>query len=62
MINFDEDNLRQRLCALSIPKQLAFMLLLCERMMPQLLEFARSTGFGIGIYLECLDRVWLFLA
>ncbi len=61
MINFDGHNLRQRLCALPIPKQLAFMLLFCERMMPQRLAFARSTGFGIGIYRECLDRGWLFL-
>lgn len=58
VLDFDGNDLKQRLCGLPAPKQLAFMLLLCERMMPQLCEFAENTGFDIGVYRECVELGW----
>ena len=45
-LNFDKDGLRQRLRRLSAPKQLAFMLLLCERMFSGLERFAARLDLG----------------
>lgn len=37
------------------------MLLLCERMMPQLCDFAQENGFDLSVYRDCLKRGWSFL-
>src|SRR5262249_49072530 len=44
--------------ALSMPRQVGFMLLLCERAMPPLRKFSVDTGFDISLSLECLDIAW----
>src|SRR5437879_12670076 len=61
MIKFDELAMRRKLEALSEPKQLAFLLLLCERMMPGFRKFGADTNFGISRYQECLENGWLSL-
>ena len=58
VLDFDGNDLKQRLSSLPAPKLLAFMLLLCERMTPQLREFAEYTGFDIGVYRECVELGW----
>ena len=58
MLDFDGNDLKQRLSSLPAPKLLAFMLLLCERMTPQVREFAEYTGFDIGVYRECVELGW----
>ena len=50
--------LKEGLGALSVPRQLGFMLLLCERAMPALRKFSVDTGFDISLSLECLDIGW----
>jgi uncharacterized protein YjaG (DUF416 family) len=61
MITFNESATRRKLEALSEPKQLAFMLLLCERMMPAFRKFGADTNFGVSRYQECLENGWLSL-
>jgi len=61
-LHFDKDGLRQRLTRLSAPKQLAFMLLLCERMFPGLERFAFDTDRDPSACKECLKRGWMYLA
>jgi len=58
VLDFDGNDLKQRLSSLPAPKLLAFMLLLCERMTPQVREFAEYTGFDIGVYRECVELGW----
>ena len=50
--------LREALSALSMPRQVGFMLLLCERAMPPLRKFSVDTGFDMSLSLECLDIGW----
>lgn len=61
MIMFNEPAMRRRLEALSEPKQLAFMLLLCEGMMPEFRRFGTETNFRVSRYQECLENGWLSL-
>jgi uncharacterized protein YjaG (DUF416 family) len=61
MIKFNELAMRRSLEGLSEPKQLAFMLLLCERMMPGLQKFSTDTNFRVSRYRECLENGWLSL-
>jgi len=58
MREFDEKKLDRRLRALPSLKQLAFLLLLCERMMPEFRRFARDTGFDLTVYIDCLEKGW----
>jgi uncharacterized protein YjaG (DUF416 family) len=57
----DEIELRHKLAALSKPKQFAYLLLQCERMMPSLLKFGVDTGYSVSGYRECLDTAWTLL-
>ena len=50
--------LKGGLGALSMSRQMGFMLLLCERQMPALRKFSVDTGFDISLSLECLDIGW----
>ena len=43
---------------LSPKKQLAFALLLFERMLPSLIAFSKDTGFDDSCYLRARDAVW----
>ncbi len=43
---------------LSFTKQLAFALLMTERMLPSLIDFSRETGFDCSCNLEGLKAVW----
>lgn len=61
MLRFDEMALRHNLGALSKPKQIAFMLLLCERMMPGFQKFSTDTGYDVFHYRQCLDNAWTYL-
>jgi uncharacterized protein YjaG (DUF416 family) len=61
MLEFDGARLTKRLSSLSIQKRLAFMLFLCERMMPEFLRFAGDTGYGLSTYLESLGKGWGYL-
>jgi uncharacterized protein YjaG (DUF416 family) len=54
----DEIELRYKLAALSKPKQFAYLLLQCERMMPGLVKFGVDTGYSVASYRECLDTAW----
>ena len=61
MIAFSEPALRRSLEVLSEPKQLAFMLFLCERMMPGFRKFGSDTNFRVSRYQQCLENGWLSL-
>lgn len=62
MLEFDEKKLRHKLNSLSSLKQLSFLLLLCERTMPELLRFAKDTGLDPTVYQDCLEQGWQHLA
>jgi uncharacterized protein YjaG (DUF416 family) len=62
MTDFNGSILRQKLASLSKTKQLAFLLLLDERMILALDKFSRETNFNASIYQECLDNAWRSLA
>jgi uncharacterized protein YjaG (DUF416 family) len=47
--------------ALSPKKQLAFALLLFERMLPSLIAFSKDTGFNESCYLRAKDAAWAAL-
>src|SRR5690348_16784721 len=49
------------IAALSKPKQIAFALLLFERMLPSLEAFAKDTGFNDACYLKGRDAAWAAL-
>src|SRR5262245_42824948 len=59
---FSSSALREALGALSVPRQVGFMLLLCERAMPPLRKFSVDTGFDISLALVCVDVGWNSLA
>jgi uncharacterized protein len=46
------------LTTLSPKKQLAFALLVFERMLPGLIAFSKDTGFDTSCYLQAKDAVW----
>lgn len=52
-------SLKQRLAAMPRPRQLAFMLLLCSRMMPRLERFGADTDFPVAPFREYLEQVWV---
>jgi uncharacterized protein YjaG (DUF416 family) len=62
MSDFKEAVLKRNLGSLSRDKQLAFALLLCDRMKPALDKFASETSFNGAVYQACLDNAWLHLA
>jgi uncharacterized protein YjaG (DUF416 family) len=61
ILEFNKTALRRNLDALSAPKQAAFMILLCERMMPGFRKFGADTGYEVSPYRECLDRCWTYI-
>jgi uncharacterized protein len=61
MYRFLQASLREQLRKLSIVKQFAFALLLCERMMPGLRQFSNETGYAISLYDKCLELGWKHL-
>ena len=52
---------KRDLDSLSVSKKLAFILLLCERMMPAFQKFSADTGFYISRYQGYLERGWAYL-
>jgi uncharacterized protein len=61
MMELDSTALNNRLESLSTRKQLAFLLFLCERMMPGLRKFGMDNGFDVSIYEYCLRIGWAWL-
>lgn len=49
------------LTTLSPKKQLAFALLVFERMLPGLIAFSKDTGFDDSCYLQAKDAAWAAL-
>ncbi|SRR6266849_688645 len=49
------------LTTLSRKKQLAFALLILERMLPSLIAFSKDTGFDESCYLQARDAAWAAL-
>ena len=62
MAEFDENDLKRILKNLSDSKQLAFILLLCERMMPAFSKFSEDTKFDMSCYRKSVDIAWAYLA
>lgn len=62
MTCLNESWLRQEIKKIDKTKQVAFALLLCERMVPALEKFARETGFDSSIYRDSLSDVWCYLS
>jgi uncharacterized protein len=60
-MNSSDDAMRRRLSALPHVKQVAFALLVCERMMLALQAFAQDTDFEINRYRSCLQLAWEYL-
>jgi len=61
MTELDESRLKQEIKGLAKAKQLAFGLLLCERMIPALDKFSIETNFDSSLYTYCLDKAWHYL-
>ena len=61
MTGLDERPLRQALERLAKEKQVAFALLLCERLVPAFEEFSREVDFDDSLYRTGLDSVWHYL-
>jgi len=59
MIGNDKSQLS--VAGLSRKKQLAFALLVFERMLPSLIAFSKDTGFDDSCYLEAKDAAWATL-
>ena len=55
------DEIRVSVATLSRKKQLAFALLVLERMMPSLIAFSKDTGFEESCYLKAKDAAWAAL-
>jgi uncharacterized protein YjaG (DUF416 family) len=53
-----EEKYMVSLTALSPKKQLAFALLVFERMLPALIAFSKETGFDDSRYLQAKDAAW----
>jgi uncharacterized protein YjaG (DUF416 family) len=58
MMDFNESALRRSLDKLPQAGQLAFILLICERLMPALEKFAGETGFRSARYRQYLNDAW----
>ena len=54
----DKITLKTKLQSISRKKQLGFALLLCQRMMPALDQFANETHFKNSLYNKCLAIAW----
>jgi uncharacterized protein YjaG (DUF416 family) len=54
----DQVGLNALLTTLSHKKQIAFVLLLLERMFAALTEFANATGFNISCYIDARQKAW----
>ena len=61
MKNSHEFTLNQKLEQLSIAEQIAFALLLCERMLPTLYQFSSDTGFDSATYRTYMAAAWDYL-
>src|SRR5262245_34312092 len=60
---FDENQLRRSLQSLAHWKRVAFMLLCCERMLPNFQVFSNETGFGdTGILRKAANTAWEWVA
>jgi uncharacterized protein YjaG (DUF416 family) len=59
-MNFKEKSLIS-IASLSPKKQLAFALLVFERMLPSLVAFSKGTGFDDSCYLQAKDAAWAAL-
>ena len=56
-----EENTPVSVMGLSPKKQLAFALLVFERMLPSLIAFSKDTGFDDSCYLQAKDAAWAAL-
>lgn len=56
-----EENTPVSMTGLSPKKQLAFALLVFERMLPSLIAFSKDTGFDDSCYLHAKDAAWAAL-
>jgi uncharacterized protein YjaG (DUF416 family) len=56
-----EENTPVSMTGLSPKKQLAFALLVFERMLPSLIAFSNETGFDDSCYLQAKDAAWAAL-
>lgn len=62
MQTFDEDRLRESLSGLEPWRQIAFMVLCCERMLPNYERFAAESGFGdVQPLREAVEAAWTWL-
>ena len=61
MTDLDESRLKRMIGHFAKGKQLAFVLLLCERMAPALNKFSKETGFDSSIYRGYLGDAWNYL-
>src|SRR5271163_4556386 len=55
------DKSQVSVATLSRKKQLAFVLLVFERMLPSLVAFSKDTGFDDSCYLHAKDAAWAAL-
>jgi uncharacterized protein YjaG (DUF416 family) len=55
------DKFQVSIATLSLKKQLAFALLVFERMLPSLVAFSKDTGFDDSCYLQAKDAAWATL-
>lgn len=55
------DKTQMSIATLSRKKQLAFALLIFERMLPSLVAFSKDTGFDDSCYLQAKDAAWATL-
>ena len=55
------DKTQMSIATLSRKKQLAFALLVFERMLPSLVAFSKDTGFDDSCYLKAKDAAWATL-
>jgi|SRR5271165_3907410 len=58
MITFDKQRLKRNLSYLTRTQQVAFALLLCERMFPALRKFGADAAFDVTPFRNFLDRAW----
>ena len=57
-----EESIARQIADLPRDKQLALMLVLCERMIPAMDQFVSETGHNGSIFRECLEKAWRHLA
>ena len=56
-----EVELERTLIALSTRQRLMFLIIVCERVMFELVRFANATNFNYELYRKKLDEVWSYL-